>query len=111
MVVIILTLNALKNLLPKIYTLQQVKTQNPQTKAKIIKCVLHVFKGKESFYHITFTITLLFIKVNQEPGYRLFLLPFGKKCNRETSLTIDYLLNEHKGNNTIHTGKTSRVDT
>lgn len=60
---ITLTPNALKNLLHMIYTLQQVKTQNPQTKPKIIKCVLHVLKGKESSYQITFTITLLFIKV------------------------------------------------
>lgn len=62
MVEITLTPNALKNLLHTIYTLQQIKTQNPQTKPKIIKCVLNVFKDKES-YQITFTITLLFIKV------------------------------------------------
>lgn len=63
MVVIILILNALKNLLHMIYILQQVKMQNPQTTAKTVRRVLHVFKGKESSYQITFTITLLFIKV------------------------------------------------
>lgn len=31
---------------------------------------------------------------NQEPVYWLFLVPFGKKCNRETPLTIKYLLKE-----------------